>query len=528
MNWSKLKKEQLKVMCEEQGLDPSGTKDVLIDRLKAHEKESESHKDDVDGQNVNDDAEGSAAEEEENEDSDDDDGQSQSGSVSSRLKLFKAEQETLRLKLELAKLKAGKVGNASSPEFDSWKMKKLPAMGESEDPLSFFLNFEKLCRLNSVPLGKYAACLPGLLNTTMRSHYSRLDYETSASYQATKEALLKACRLSPRSYLEKFRSVYRTGSETYSEFLNRLRDNYSLYLEVSHIDGFDALKEANIMEQFRSKLPSEIKHFVDTRQPSSALEMASLAELAYDCSKDSLAGKKDFKVKQGHHRQTDEVKLDEVQVTNVNMPVNDTNAANASASIKRDVICYTCNEVGHTSKFHRANNQRVKTTQSKKVVNVNGPMDEIENYEQTHFIIPCYLFDREVCAIRDSGSQMTLVASEFIDQGTAIRQPVPVQCGFGTIRPVYLTEIKIRSPRFGTDEVTTVKAGVVDGLSPPLVLGHDIFVQNKNLIDPVVPNKAGIQSVPNEVIREVTVATRKNRLCTRSPAPDLRIKSRRR
>ena len=168
-------------------------------------------------------------------------------------------------------------------------------MGESEDPLSFFLNFEKLCRLNSVPLGKYAACLPSLLNTAMRSHYSRLDYETSASYQATKEALLKACRLSPRSYLEKFRSVYRTGSETYSEFLNRLKDNYSLYLEVSHIDGFDALKEVNIMEQFRSKLPSEIKHFVDTRQPSSALEMASLAELAYDCSKDSLAGKKDFK-----------------------------------------------------------------------------------------------------------------------------------------------------------------------------------------------------------------------------------------
>ena len=47
-------------MCEEQGLDPSGTKDVLIDRLKAHEKESESHKDDVDGQKGNDDAEGSA------------------------------------------------------------------------------------------------------------------------------------------------------------------------------------------------------------------------------------------------------------------------------------------------------------------------------------------------------------------------------------------------------------------------------------------------------------------------------------
>ena len=191
------------------------------------------------------------------------------------------------------------------------------------------------------------------------------------------------------------------------------------------------------------------------------------------------------------------------------MPVNDTNAANASASIKRDVICYTCNEVGHTSKFHRTNKQRVKATQSKKVVNVNGPMDEIENYEQTHFIIPCYLFDREVCAIRDSGSQMTLVAPEFIDQGTAIRQPVTVQCVFGTIKPVYLTEIKIRSPRFGTDEVITVKAGVVDGLSPPLVLGHDIFVQNKTVIDPVVPNKAGIQSAPNEVIREVKVATRK-------------------
>ena len=86
MNWSKLKKEQLKVMCEERGLDPSGTKDVLIDRLKAHDKETESHEDDVEVQNVNDVAEGSVTEEEKNEDSDDD-GQSQSESVKSRLKL---------------------------------------------------------------------------------------------------------------------------------------------------------------------------------------------------------------------------------------------------------------------------------------------------------------------------------------------------------------------------------------------------------------------------------------------------------
>ena len=141
MNWSKLKKEQLKVMCEERGLDPSGTKDVLIDRLKAHEKETESHEDDVQGQNVNDDAEGGAAEEEENMDSDDDDGQSQSGSVSSQLKLFKAEQETLRLKLELAKLKAGKVGNASSPEFDGWKMKKIASYGGVRRPLIILLEF---------------------------------------------------------------------------------------------------------------------------------------------------------------------------------------------------------------------------------------------------------------------------------------------------------------------------------------------------------------------------------------------------
>ena len=55
--------------------------------------------------------------------------------------------------------------------------KRLPAMGLHEDLLAYFLTFEKIAKINNVPVELWPNLLPPLLNVSTRTHYSRLSYE---------------------------------------------------------------------------------------------------------------------------------------------------------------------------------------------------------------------------------------------------------------------------------------------------------------------------------------------------------------
>ena len=80
--------------------------------------------------------------------------------------------------------------------------KRLPAMGLHENLLAYFLTFEKIAKINNVPVELWPNLLPPLLNVSTRTHYSRLSYEIFCSYERTKNALMTACRLTPQAYLK--------------------------------------------------------------------------------------------------------------------------------------------------------------------------------------------------------------------------------------------------------------------------------------------------------------------------------------
>jgi hypothetical protein len=73
----------------------------------------------------------------------------------------------------------------------------------------------------------------------------------------------------------------RTGSESYSMFLNRLVEYRKFYLQSRNIVDFDALKHDVLMNCFMSSLNDDVVEFVRGRQPSTAGEAAAAADLCY-------------------------------------------------------------------------------------------------------------------------------------------------------------------------------------------------------------------------------------------------------
>ena len=250
--------------------------------------------------------------------------------------------------------------------------KRLPAMGQHEDLLAYFLTFEKIAKLNNVPDDLWPNLLPPLLNATTRTHYSRLSYEICCSYKRTKQALRSTCRLTPQAYLKKFRSGHRSGDESFLQFCERLRDIQSYYYQAAHITDFESLREADLLEQFLTSLPDDVRKFVGERQPKNVRDAGTLADLHWECqrktrnsqkaepsSKPTVAGTRQFD--KGRFQRQAPVEKPDVQssdgavASNSKEPSLKTSASNANADSMAKVRCFECKEFGHKASFHRKN-----------------------------------------------------------------------------------------------------------------------------------------------------------------------------
>src|SRR5688572_27183790 len=273
--FGKMKRAELGEECEKRGIEWNGlTRKGMIERLEDYEKAEES-------------GEGT-----ENEDT----GGDESGRDQLKLELIRAEKEKIqaereRMEMEMAlnqqRAQLGLLPTAASvPVTDlpnSVNFSKLPSMADGEDLASYFHSFEKVASLQGIDVSKWARILPSLLNPAIRLHYNhRLKTETCADYNETKLALLNACRMNAKFYLEKFKAMRRVGKQSYSQLLDQLRDVFGYYLECREIDSLGALVDDILMERIRETLPADAKYFVEARRPQNAAELANFAEIQFD------------------------------------------------------------------------------------------------------------------------------------------------------------------------------------------------------------------------------------------------------
>ena len=76
-----------------------------------------------------------------------------------------------------------------------------------------------------------ARILQSLLNEKANKINSRSDIDTCRSFDSVKTEILRGFRLSPKAYLQKFRTMKRYGDDSYSQFLHKLKDVQNYYLK---------------------------------------------------------------------------------------------------------------------------------------------------------------------------------------------------------------------------------------------------------------------------------------------------------
>jgi len=158
----------------------------------------------------------------------------------------------------------------------------LPSMGSDDQVLTFFHAYEKCLLLQKVDKSRWGKWLPACLNAKASKVFMSLTVEQCEDYDVVKKAVLDNFRMTSKKYLENFRSMRRSGQDSYSMFVNKLGEMHKYYTDSKEIKTFDELVQQDILEQFLTSLPPAVKQFVEGREPKTPMEAGRMADLHYE------------------------------------------------------------------------------------------------------------------------------------------------------------------------------------------------------------------------------------------------------
>lgn len=495
-NYNKLSVKQLKKLLDEREIDHKGlNKAGLIDLLL---------NDDV--ENVNDEIE--------NVDDADEEIVVTPGSTSesSKIQELKLQLEIEQIKLKQLTLTTGKTGDSSAGVGTDDLMHlglkmRLPKMSNDCDIIAFLLAWEKAATLNGIPRERWPQLLPTALNAKALQVFAKQSLDVCADYDLTKECLYKAFKATPQSYYCQMQAAKRYGNESYTLFVNRLRDVQDNYLECKGIKTFEQLKDDNLLHMFIASLPPRVQEFVLQRQPASAAEAAEAADLAYSIhtSRPSQDGAKTKFFKNPVKAETDPEKFgnksNPIKSESDGKPIRDKKAfapysagksdkgnPSPSSSSKQGNVCYNCGGVGHRKMDCPSTKQPLKSSKTYTEGFVyKAQQDKTELTGSTEkYIFPVVCNGVQDClAYRDTGAQRTIVASSFVKNDSYTGETVPLMGAFAKSE-LKVATIQLSSPRFNTNRVFDVKVCVKRKPLPfgvDILIGNDIFENTDGLND---------------------------------------------
>ena len=185
-------------------------------------------------------------------------------------------------KLELRKqYELANPGESAPRDTVSSAVKGLLPKMDNDDPLAFFHIFERTLEMHDVDRSKWCLLLPACLSAKATKVYSGLTLEQCQNYDLVKKTVLMSYRLTAKSYRDCFKTMRRTGQESYVLFLRRLTEMQRYFLQAKEIDSFDKLVDEEILEQFIESLSPAVREFVVSRQPDKPSRAAELADLCF-------------------------------------------------------------------------------------------------------------------------------------------------------------------------------------------------------------------------------------------------------
>ena len=194
----------------------------------------------------------------------------------SKLKIQLAEKE-----VELAEIKKT-LKDIKPSGHDSLKAKlpKLHAFCEGKDNMDSYLKrFERFALNAGWNKDEWATNLSALLQGKALDVYSRLSSVDAVNYDALKDALLTRFQLTGEGLRVKFRTGRQESDETASQFVVRLSNYLSRWMELGKVpENYEGLRDLMLREQFLAVSNKSLVMFLKERKLKSVKEMTELAD----------------------------------------------------------------------------------------------------------------------------------------------------------------------------------------------------------------------------------------------------------
>ena len=257
----------------------------------------------------------------------------------SKLKIQLAERE-----IELAELhkESGKklVSEQLSHSDPKAKLPKLPAFCEGKDDMDSHLKrFERFATNANWPKEKWATNLSVLLQGKALDVYSRLSFSDAVNYDTLRDALLKRYRLTEEGFRLKFRNSKQEVGETANQFVVRLANYLSRWMELGKItESFEGLKDLILREQFLAVSNKNLVTFLKERKLGSVKEMTELADQYIEAHS---AGDSMFRLSLSNKPDAN------FEVNRSNQFRSSVSENNSQSLPLKDRVCYNCGKKDH-------------------------------------------------------------------------------------------------------------------------------------------------------------------------------------
>ncbi len=143
---------------------------------------------------------------------------------------------------------------------------------------SYFIAFERIAVTLHWPKELWSLLLQCKLAGKAQEVCTALPIEQSLNYDTVKSAVLRAYKLVPEAYRQKFRNHQKITSQTFGEFVRDKTVLFDKWCAVSRVTTFEQLQELVLLEDFKSCVAEDIVVYLNEQKVLSVINAAVLAD----------------------------------------------------------------------------------------------------------------------------------------------------------------------------------------------------------------------------------------------------------
>ena len=194
--------------------------------------------------------------------------------------LLEAEKEAAMPEYELNMAGLGKHSPSDKASaFDPARNIRLVPPFQEKEVDKYFAHFEKVADSLNWPKESWVLLLQSVLVGKAQEIYGSLSVEQSSNYEHVKEAILKAYRLVPEAYRQKFRNYLKYDSKTHVEFAREKENLFNRWCHSKEIgQDFKKLKQMVLLEEFKDKVRPDIRSHLDEQKVEELGKAAIMAD----------------------------------------------------------------------------------------------------------------------------------------------------------------------------------------------------------------------------------------------------------